>query len=82
MSKILSFSVDDAFAKGFDSMIESSGYKNRSRFFRDAATQFSELKQRGELHSMNDDAVVEAISSCITSTPQSTGFSRFAILTH
>ena len=59
MSQILSFSVDDAFAKGFDSMIEASGYKNRSRFFRDAATQFSELKQRGELHSMNDDAVVE-----------------------
>lgn len=59
MSKILSFSVDDAFAKGFDSMIEASGYKNRSRFFRDAATQFSELKQRGELHEMIDDAVVE-----------------------
>ena len=59
MSKILSFSVDDAFAKGFDSMIEASGYKNRSRFFRDAATQFSELKQRGELQDMSDDAVVE-----------------------
>jgi metal-responsive CopG/Arc/MetJ family transcriptional regulator len=59
MSKILSFSVDDAFAKGFDSMIEASGYKNRSRFFRDAATQFSELKQRGELQDMSEDAVVE-----------------------
>jgi metal-responsive CopG/Arc/MetJ family transcriptional regulator len=59
MSKILSFSVDEAFAKGFDSMIEASGYKNRSRFFRDAATQFSELKQRGELQDMSEDAVVE-----------------------
>lgn len=59
MSKILSFSVDDAFAKGFDSMIEASGYKNRSRFFRDAATQFSELKQRGELQDMGSDTVVE-----------------------
>ena len=59
MSKILSFSVDDAFAKGFDSMIKASGYKNRSRFFRDAATQFSELKQRGELQDMSEDAVVE-----------------------
>ena len=59
MSKILSFSVDDAFAKGFDSMIEASGYKNRSRFFRDAATQFSELKQRGELQDMSEDTVVE-----------------------
>lgn len=59
MSQILSFSVDDAFAKGFDSMIEASGYKNRSRFFRDAATQFSELKQRGELQDMSEDAVVE-----------------------
>ncbi len=59
MSQILSFSVDDAFAKGFDSMIEASGYKNRSRFFRDAATQFSELKQRGELRDMSEDAVVE-----------------------
>ena len=59
MSKILSFSVDDAFAEGFESMIEASGYKNRSRFFRDAAALFSELKQRGELNDMEDDTIVE-----------------------
>tara|TARA_B100000900_G_scaffold368155_2_gene345170 strand:- start:5768 stop:6220 length:453 start_codon:yes stop_codon:yes gene_type:complete len=59
MSKILSFSVDDGFAEGFQSMIEASGYKNRSRFFRDAAALLSELKQRGELNEMDDDVVVD-----------------------
>jgi metal-responsive CopG/Arc/MetJ family transcriptional regulator len=40
-------------------MIEKSGYQNRSRFLRDAALLFAELKQRGELASMADDEVVE-----------------------
>jgi metal-responsive CopG/Arc/MetJ family transcriptional regulator len=40
-------------------MIEKSGYQNRSRFLRDAALLFAELKQRGELASMADDEVIE-----------------------
>ena len=59
MSKILSFSVDDGFAEGFQGMIEASGYKNRSRFFRDAAALLSDIKRRGELNDMESDTIVE-----------------------
>ena len=59
MSQIISFSADDQFADGLEDMIEKSGYQNRSRFLRDAALLFAELKQRGELESMADDEVVE-----------------------
>jgi metal-responsive CopG/Arc/MetJ family transcriptional regulator len=59
MSQIISFSADDQFADGLEDMIEKSGYQNRSRFLRDAALLFAELKQRGELASMADDEVVE-----------------------
>ena len=59
MSKIISFSVDDSFAGGLEGMIQASGYKNRSRFLRDAAVMFAELKQRGELNDMPDEEVVE-----------------------
>ena len=59
MSQIISFSADDLFADGLETMIEKSGYQNRSRFLRDAAVLFAELKQRGELQNMADDEVVE-----------------------
>lgn len=59
MSKIISFSVDDSFAGGLEGMMQASGYKNRSRFLRDAAVMFAELKQRGELNDMPDEEVVE-----------------------
>ena len=59
MSQIISFSADDMFADGLETMIEKSGYQNRSRFLRDAAVLFAELKQRGELENMADDEVVE-----------------------
>ena len=59
MSQIISFSADDLFADGLETMIEKSGYQNRSRFLRDAAVLFAELKQRGELENMADDEVVE-----------------------
>jgi metal-responsive CopG/Arc/MetJ family transcriptional regulator len=59
MSQIISFSADDQFADGLEDMIEKSGYQNRSRFLRDAALLFAELKQRGELASMADDEVIE-----------------------
>ena len=59
MSRIISFSADDDFAKDFDNLIERSGYKNRSRFLRDAALFFAEHQQRGDLMHMADDEVVE-----------------------
>ena len=59
MSKIISFSVDDSFAGGLEGMMQASGYKNRSRFLRDAAVMFAELKQRGELNDMPEEEVVE-----------------------
>ena len=49
MSQIISFSADKEFAADFDRLIERSGYKNRSRFIRDAALFYAELQQRGDL---------------------------------
>tara|TARA_B110000008_G_scaffold174378_1_gene174018 strand:+ start:709 stop:1137 length:429 start_codon:yes stop_codon:yes gene_type:complete len=59
MSRIISFSADDEFAKDFDNLIDRSGYKNRSRFLRDAALFFAEHQQRGDLMQMADQEVVE-----------------------
>jgi len=59
MSKIVSFSVDDTFASGLDELMKASGYQNRSRFLRDAATAFAELQQRGDLADMKNEEVVE-----------------------
>ena len=50
MSQIISFSADKEFAAEFDNLIEKSGYKNRSRFIRDAALFFAESQQRGDLY--------------------------------
>ncbi|DAC56626.1 MAG TPA: CopG family transcriptional regulator, partial [Candidatus Poseidoniales archaeon] len=36
MSKIISLSVDDDFARDLTGLMEAAGYKNRSRFMRDA----------------------------------------------
>ena len=59
MSRIISFSADNDFADDFDSLIERSGYKNRSRFIRDAALFFAEMQQRGDLANMNPGEIVE-----------------------
>lgn len=59
MSKIISFSVDDEFASGLEGLMATAGYQNRSRFLRDAATAFAEMKGRGELNDMSDEEVVE-----------------------
>jgi len=59
MSKIISVSVDDDFAEGLESLMAASGYKNRSRFLRDAAISFADVKQRGELETMDDDLLIE-----------------------
>lgn len=59
MSKIISFSVDDEFAGGLEALMNDSGYQNRSRFLRDAAAAFADMKRRGELAEMDDSEVVE-----------------------
>ena len=59
MSKIISFSVDQHFAGGLERLMEDAGYNNRSRFLRDAAVAFADMKRRGELSEMADDEVVE-----------------------
>lgn len=59
MSQIISFSADSDFAKDFDSLIERSGYRNRSRFIRDAALYFADIQQRGDLAEMDEKETVE-----------------------
>ena len=59
MSRIISLSVDNDFADDLDNLIEKSGYKNRSRFLRDAALFFAEIQQRGELMNMPDNIILE-----------------------
>ena len=59
MSQIITFSADKGFANDLENLITKSGYQNRSRFLRDAALYYSEIKQRGELESMKDDEVLE-----------------------
>ena len=59
MSQIISFSADSSFAKDFDSLIERSGYRNRSRFIRDASLFFAEKQQRGDLMEMDEATTVE-----------------------
>jgi len=59
MSQIISFSVDRDFARDFDNLIERSGYRNRSRFIRDASLFFAEKQQRGDLMEMEETETVE-----------------------
>ena len=59
MSLVISFSVDREFAKDFDNLIERSGYRNRSRFIRDASLFFAEKQQRGDLMEMEEPETVE-----------------------
>jgi metal-responsive CopG/Arc/MetJ family transcriptional regulator len=59
MSQIISFSADKEFAADFDNLIERSGYKNRSRFIRDAALFFAEMQQRGDLMNMDPNEIIE-----------------------
>ena len=51
------------FAAIFDELIQQSGYKNRSRFLRDAAIYFAEIQQKGDLMTIDDGEVVEGASS-------------------
>ena len=59
MTQIISFSADNEFARGFDRLIEKSGYRNRSRFIRDASLFFSEMQQRGDLANMDGGLIIE-----------------------
>ncbi len=59
MSQIISFSADRDFARDFDDLIERSGYRNRSRFIRDATLFFAEKQQRGDLVEMDEAETVE-----------------------
>ena len=59
MSRIVSFSTDNEFAENLDNLIEKAGYKNRSRFLRDAALYFAEIQQKGDLENMNDDEIIQ-----------------------
>ncbi len=59
MSQIISFSADRNFAGDLESLIERSGYANRSRFLRDAALFFAEMKQRGELMNIDANLIIE-----------------------
>jgi len=59
MSQIISFSADKSFAAIFDELIQKSGYKNRSRFLRDAAIYFAEIQQKGDLMTIADSEIVE-----------------------
>ncbi|MDP6235743.1 MAG: ribbon-helix-helix protein, CopG family [Candidatus Poseidoniaceae archaeon] len=59
MSQIISFSVDKPFADSLESLIQKSGYQNRSKFLRDAALHFADLQQRGDLSKMDDEEVIE-----------------------
>ena len=59
MSRVLSFSTDDAFANQLSRLIQDSGYSNRSLFLRDASLHFAEAKQRGSVEAINNEIVLE-----------------------
>ncbi len=59
MSQVISFSADNDFARDFDVIIKKSGYRNRSRFIRDASLFFSEMQQRGDLANMEGELTIE-----------------------
>ena len=61
MSRIISFSGDKEFARRLDSMIEDSGYKNRSMFLRDASLHFANANLGDDLSTMDADSVTEGV---------------------
>ena len=59
MSRIVSFSTDANFADRLGTLVEQTGYKNRSMFLRDASIHFAEDLMRGDLDQMEDDLRIE-----------------------
>jgi len=60
MSRIISFSGDNEFLDSLDTMIEETGYINRSMFLRDASMHFAD-SSRGDLSSMGDEMNTEGV---------------------
>ncbi len=60
MSRIISFSGDNEFLESLDSMVEETGYRNRSMFLRDASFHFAD-SSRGDLNSMHDEMETEGV---------------------
>ena len=61
MSRVISFSGDKEFASRLDSLIEDSGYRNRSMFLRDASLHFADANRGGDLSMMDPDSVTEGV---------------------
>ena len=59
MSRIMSFSTDREFANELEGIISECGYRNRSRFLRDASRHFAESIRRGDISSMDDSTIVD-----------------------
>jgi len=57
MARVVSFSVDDDLDLG--ALVERAGYRNRSRFLRDAAQHYADAIERGDLASLPDETDVE-----------------------
>ena len=60
MARIISFSGDQEFLESLDSMIEDTGYKNRSMFLRDASLHFADAN-RGDLSTMEEESTTEGV---------------------
>ncbi|MBC8438051.1 MAG: ribbon-helix-helix protein, CopG family [Euryarchaeota archaeon] len=59
MSRIITFSADDDFAKSLDDLVAKSGYRNRSKFLRDASINFAHSNRNDELISLENTAETE-----------------------
>ncbi len=56
---IVSFSSTREFARELEQLMADSGYTNRSRFLRDAATRYAEIMRLGDISEMSDDLQVD-----------------------
>lgn len=59
MSRIISFSVDDDFADSLDEMAKNSGYRNRSKFLRDASLSYADTNRNDDLMCMDEKSETE-----------------------
>ena len=57
---MISFSGDDEFLDNLDSMIENTGYKNRSMFLRDASLHFADSSM-SDLSVLEDNSKTEGV---------------------
>lgn len=59
MSRIISFSVDDEFADQLDHLVKESGYRNRSKFLRDASIAHADSTRKDDLSALEQSALTE-----------------------